>query len=677
MKKYLIMGAAAVAFASCSHDMDFYNPDLADQLVVEKYNQAFVDNFGVPAANQTWGFGDVAGARTTRAIQPSFNFPSDADASKFLSDVPAGVAKLTQNNASVNNWIDESWTGEINIWGNWNGSANVGGTLYIKGGVCDYTNRKFYFAGNSELYLLAGTTLKLNSENAGNLQGGTKIYIAEGATLIADGELKANKGLYLYNHGTVEATNLSVNENSVVYNVGTITVKEKISVENGESVIVNDGEITANELNTAGSGKFENNNEVNIEGITSVNSNSNTWVNNGLYHTGYFIYNAASDDVINNCRMIVDEDFNMNLGDNAGNGNFKMDAGSSVVTKNFNGGRYKAWYPAWNNYREFGGGPFFVYMGSNSVFKVTETATMDATKDNYGIYGPETGDYAVFQAAKIVAGQSGQGYEVTYGGNLAVVTDSHFAQGYSGNYPYINIKGNAKIYAPGFEAGEPEIYIAETECNPGFGSSTTTTPDPEPETPTVTPDPDPEFEFLARVFAEDLSATSGSDFDFNDVVFDVYTDGTNAEIEVLAAGGTLPLTVAGEEVHALFGEATDVMINTNADRYTTAKGVNGKTASKKITVPGVASMSDLSNIEIRVQKTNGEGTLGWYLLTADQGQPAAKFAVAKQIKWCNERQDIKKIYTGFVNWVTSDPAAAWYEVIANDAEGKLYPSYEE
>ena len=52
-----------------------------------------------------------------RALQPSFQFPEDADASKFLSDVPSGINKLTQNAGSVNNYIDQTWQGDLNIWG--------------------------------------------------------------------------------------------------------------------------------------------------------------------------------------------------------------------------------------------------------------------------------------------------------------------------------------------------------------------------------------------------------------------------------------------------------------------------------------------------------------------------------------------------------------------------------
>ena len=106
MKKYLMTGIAALTmcagFTSCSHDLSLPTQQDINELVAQKvtdnYNRAFIDKFGQPAENQDWGFGSVSNARAiTRAIQPSFNFPSDADASKFLADVPADVEKLSQN----------------------------------------------------------------------------------------------------------------------------------------------------------------------------------------------------------------------------------------------------------------------------------------------------------------------------------------------------------------------------------------------------------------------------------------------------------------------------------------------------------------------------------------------------------------------------------------------------
>ena len=585
--------------------------------------------------------GTTSNAPARRAIQPTFKFPADADASKFLDDVPAGVEKLTSNQAIVNNYIDETWQGDLNIWGQGSAETNwqaCGGTLYIKGN-CNFSNRSFYFAGNSELYLVAGATLTLGENNgSGNLQQNTKIYIAEGAKLIAKGELKLNNGLHIYNHGTIETNKLSTNSNSVLVNGGTITVANKISVENTLSVIVNNGTINATDMNTAGSGKFQNNNSVTISGTTFVNSNDNTWVNNGQYHTGNFIYNAASDEVINNCLLTVDEDFNINLGDNPGNGNFKMDAGSGVVTKYFNGGGNwsKSNSTGWSS---FNGGPFYIYMGAGSVFEVTETATMNATKADYGIYGPQTGKYAVFHAKDIVAGKAGQGYEVTYGGNLFVASDTHFANGWSGQYPYIAIKGNAKVARFGDAV---DVTIQASECNPGYSGG-------------VTP-PDPK-QYIYFAF-EDLGRND--DFDFNDVVVRVsYPDANRkSTVELCAIGGTLQQwvycgeTLLGKEVHeyGAFGDNTKNFVKMPLAVLGT------------VTVPEGSTPADL-DIKIRVIRQDGQPV---EVGAPEQGGTPFRVTVTgdEQGKWfwAKERKNISDAYTLFGKWganMESNPN--WYK----------------
>ena len=657
MKKYLMTGIAALAmggmFTSCGPDMSSYGGNISEQ-VVQKYEDKFVEAFGEPAPNQTWGFGSstVAGTRgMTRTIQPTFDFPEDADESKFLEDVPAGVNSYsdecvanyqTNGYGAGTSYVDPSWTDQVNIWGAYDGSKTSGGTLYIKG-ENDFTNRKFYVAQNTEIYLVKDAVLKLSSTNASDLQGGCNFYLADGAKIITDAELVLNNGLHIYNHGTIEANKLHANRNSVLYNVGTVKVATKISVENDLSVIVNDGEITAADLSTAGSGKFENNGTVTISGTTFVNSNSNTWVNNGQYHTGNFLYNAASDEVINNCKLIVDENFNINLGDNPGNGNFKMDAGASVVTKNFNGGgNWSGTYAdTWSTAQ---GGPFYIYMGANSVFKVTETATMNASKADYGIYGPENGGYAVFQAKNIVKGKERQGFEVTYGNNLYVSAESHFAQGNDGqaDHPLIAFKGNAKVYAPGFEDGKPAVTINETNCNPGFIGSSSEGGEGGGETV------EPVTEEI-RVIAEDLSVNERSDFDFNDVVFDVYwthtpgsSDNQTVKIIVRAAGGELPIFIGKVdekyEIHNLFGTvnsgniSTKTMMNTYRDHHYDY-------TCPELDMEGLWSGSDIheiaKNIKIYVHKS-GENLE----LKAEQGKAPGKIAVYTDFKWCDEWDDI-------------------------------------
>ena len=700
MKKYLMTGVAALTlcagFVGCSKDDDVYDPNAADQLVVAKYEAAFIQAFGQPAADQEWGFGSTkAAARgmVTRAIQPSFNFPSDADESKFLDDVPEGVEKLTPGIGRANHYIDETYEGELNVWGMGTAEGNwmdkSAGILYVKGN-CDFSTRSFYFGGDSEIYLVKGATLTLGENNGStNLQSNTMIYIAEGAKLIANGELMLNNGLHIYNHGTIETPKLSTNNNSVLYNVGTVKVTNRISVENDKSVIVNDGVITATDLNTAGSGKFENNNKVTISGTTFVNSNENTWVNNGDYHTGNFIYYAASNEVINNCKLTVDEDFGINLADNAGNGNFKMDAGSSVVTRNFyGGGNWTGTYAG--TYCNAQGGPFYIYMGSGSVFKVLETATMNASKENYGIYGPESGEYAVFQAKDIVMGKEKQGFEVTYGGNLAVSAEAHFVQGHDGrvDHPFIDFKGNAKIYAPGFEDGLPAVNIEESECNPGFaGSRIPSLPDK-----------------AIRVFVEDLSATELTDFDFNDIVFDAeYISPTQAKITVWAAGGTLPLQVCsmngsiyggGFEVHNAFGVPVKCMVNTHAGPIIKDPGytwVDFKDVYvTTITLP--ANIGTLLGLEEGVPTTFVEDDFArgvrdlirlevnkggkWYELGAVKGSPACKIAgpvgkngsdTALGIKWLLERTPITSGYPDFQKYVGTGYPTNWWENNVNNS----------
>lgn len=601
---------------------------------------------GVIDANVSYTSGASGTMRSARrAVQCSYTFPKDADESKFLADVPDGVAKLTQNAASVNGWIDESWTNDINAWGNNINGITTGGTLYIKGN-CDFSNRSFYFAGNSELYIVKGATLTLAENNgAGNLQANTKIYIAEGAKLVAKGELKLNNGLHIYNHGTIEAPKLSTNSNSLLYNVGTVTVTNKISVENDLSVIVNDGTITAADLNTAGSGKFENNNKVVISGTTFVNSNNNAWVNNGSYQTGNFIYNAASDDVINNCKMIVDEDFNMNLGDNPGNGNFKMDANSSVKTKYFNGGGN--WGKTYSiGYSYGGGGPFYIYMGAASMFEVTETATMNATKADYGIYGPAEGTYAVFKAKNIVAGKENQGYEVTYGNNLAVVCESHFAQGYSGSYPYIDYKGNASKY----EADKAAPLIQEIEkslCNPGFKPG---------EGTEIVVNPD------IKTYAFEDQLING-DYDMNDVVLqmsyvperdsqgNITINDKKLDVKLVAAGATFNIKVfigdeplfGGKEIHAAFAEANPGMNIVAGKMVNTGQKSNFNGAKPATCQIEFDNAVDLKNLDVKI--VVNDKTEIKYLEDKTKATPYS-IMIPNNWRWPQERTIITDAYPG-------------------------------
>ena len=151
----------------------------------------------------------------------------------------------------------------------------------------------------------------------------------------------------------------------------------------------------------------------------------------------------------------------------------------------------------------------------------------------------------------------------------------------------------------------------------------------------------------ARVIAEDLSATEKGDFDFNDVVFDVKFESNSTIITIVAAGGTLPLTVAGKEVHTLFGVDTKVMVNTGANGGVTKDPVS-------FTINGNNYGWNAKNIPVVVSK-NGQDIP----LEAEQGYAPGKIQVDKYYQWCAEREDIGTKYPKFLDYV-KDQNVKWY-----------------
>ena len=168
--------------------------------------------------------------------------------------------------------------------------------------------------------------------------------------------------------------------------------------------------------------------------------------------------------------------------------------------------------------------------------------------------------------------------------------------------------------------------------------------------------PQDEWEAI-RVIAEDLTVESdkegNSDFDFNDVVFDVRrcisgpSQGT-VQVILKAAGGTLPLYLDGQEVHELYKAANPTldidqytMINTHAE----SKGLKGKSNLADITfTPTSYSGSTIREIanSINVYVVKGDKPCE---LKAPKGDVASKIAVGTDFEWCNERQDIDDKYS--------------------------------
>ena len=163
-----------------------------------------------------------------------------------------------------------------------------------------------------------------------------------------------------------------------------------------------------------------------------------------------------------------------------------------------------------------------------------------------------------------------------------------------------------------------------------------------------------------RIIAEDLSASEGSDFDFNDVVFDVkygYPEWNKTTIILQAAGGKLPLRIGvldeEHEVHKLFGVSLNTMVNT--EDWTAHKD------PVTFTIDGQYGSWNINNLPIWVQKGSD-----WVELTAPQGKAASKIAVSTDYKWVKELQDITNAYGQFDTYVTTGYPAEWWKVNKDD-----------
>ena len=422
--------------------------------------------------------------------------------------------------------------------------------------------------------------------------------------------MKANSGLHIYNHGTLTCSKFEANTTSVLYNSGTVKATGTVSAEsnssNGDqSSIVNNGTIECADV-VVNAGAVLNIFEWKVSGTTKINSNNSGWINNGQWKTKDYAYVGGSENVINNCYLWVTNDFEMNI--SSVKGSFKINSEGGVLASNFYGGRDSSTGAV--------SGPFKIEMAENAVFVVENDAQFESGRseiDNdkyaYGIFGPLTGGYAVFQAKNIVrvASIANTWGAVTYRGHLYVSAETHFAQGNDGmeSHKFIieqdgfSIADN--IFAAGFKSGKPSINIPQTTCSPGFQGG------------------DP----LYRVIAEDLSASEAGDFDFNDVVFDV----------VKAEGGVTTLKL--------------ICANT---------GLSPKMPEAEFTVEGTYTTPEqIRNIIIEVWKNDK-----WMELKAETGKAACKILVDDTFVPVKERQNIADANGNFTDYVQGNFVADFW-----------------
>ena len=277
MKKYLMTGIAVLAmggmFTSCSHDMSLYSGD-GTKVVEEKYEQAFVNAYGEPAANQTWGFGStsVAGVRGgTRAV-PGITFPDDFSVKKDITEPDKnnfGKPSITKNDATVS-------TGSYNEWP----SINAGSTVYLEENAVlklynQYDTNNSISLQNVNLYMSKGSRLEVPTGLY--ISGTTKLVNDEGTIVIGSDNNKKNiwgdnfRGIF-WNNGSIEgiqdigtsndggtfyfgsktsftANNISLNKIVKFWNEGEITLNGKFEAKEYGHEIYNSGTITTPKIN--------------------------------------------------------------------------------------------------------------------------------------------------------------------------------------------------------------------------------------------------------------------------------------------------------------------------------------------------------------------------------------------------------------------------------------------
>lgn len=701
MKKYLLFGASALvigaALSSCGNDID----NSAATIYQEKYNQKFTEAFGTVSADQDWGFG--SSNFNTRAITvngdtyDTFNFPTAEElAAAFPTAIPEGAKTDAELEAlyvgqkvvtaygemtmydmyavyshvvgktEMNLKVTEP--GEFSVGHTYNNPVSQTYNVYIAVGDGNNLTLKRNGAEHVNFYILSGNvTIDKSFGECGGI-----LSVASGATVNDErAHIAHNDGIKVYNKGTYTSTNTTefywnglensyfdLGNNCSFYNVGKFEIQGGLSyspANDKPSYLINFGdgaELIAPSMTLNSQCHFYNSGKVEIEGATWVTQKGISWINNGHYTTGSLDFSAWNNTFYNYCQLIVknnlhmfDGEFNLMQDSYTEAGTAEMD--NFIVNMRSNTGMYVK-----GDVRMIAQGDAtyqgFRTNGSKDYLLIGGKVTVDAHYHTFSISNGIT--YSINDIA-IVRGGS-------------VVTEEYLESVGDGAYPVLDFNG--------------------TECPYG---KLTVTPNTSSCGATWIIDGGIPAEYSIRIMAEDISAADASDFDFNDVVFDVvaeYPEGVTSvnkvKITLWAAGGTLPLRInsvdgeGGFEVHAALGVADVLtMIDTHAKPYAKEPYKwldDAKKYEETITLPSGSINketfnSDVNNyVRVEVLK-DGE----WVLLTANKGVPACKIGVPVGTPWALEKHNMNDAFTDFKDWVNEARPDTWYD---SKVESQLY-----
>ncbi|MBR1767961.1 MAG: hypothetical protein IJ742_04540 [Prevotella sp.] len=548
---------------------------------------------------------------------------------------------------------DNAWTGPISVVateGYTDGVANGNERTVVVTGKWNLTESqrvcstgKIIVADGGEIAISSGATLEMVNQSRLVLLGSGKITGA-GNIIVTNGNAAGFEN-YIDYDAEINITGTFNNNFGKLYNYGTFK---------------------AGTYAAGGSGNLDN-------GASCFYNHGLVVIDNGGVPGKYVSTNAR---IFNECQWYCKNDMRAYILELAGGSSFLVDGELEMSVGN-----------------DGSSDPSYVAMASGALLR-------SGTLKNNGTSwtGPTSGNYAVLSTGQVTyLNWAQETYPLTGGyieNNIYIQVDDMtnnpdgnnvYAEGVTMNaeWKLTNIvangldggttsrgNGNTKVISTGTTqiiAGDNNFVKGVSGCTPGFtGDIDTPTTPSTPTTPTTDDDlGTPNI----RIIAEDLNATGAddSDFDFNDVVIDVYYgDAGYAKAKIVAAGGTLDLRVDGQEVHELFGAKNNadyrgIMINTNGttSQYpgVRARSVDGAKCPVITLTKAVNSPEDArDNIAIEVYKSNT-----WIALTAQKGVPASKIGVDPSFTYCDERRSIKEIYTNFTSWVTGNGYLKWWE----------------
>ncbi len=620
--------AICAAFTSCSKSEELYDPDAAKGIsteqeianVYEQYNRAFIATFGQPAANQDWGFGAKAGTRANTGetypeteAKHNMNHNEWADPDKYYGGYNVPDALTPEQKAVVAAYFQATPGGE-----------------YVDPQLRHFFIQQVYKGGNTAVGnttegITAASDTKYDSNNMNLLSvGQNNIHIND-----------FNKG--------------DCSESDVLNNgqkVGGTSHKDKITL------MVNIDDTSCFGYHETGS-STQHNNKAWIVGWETID----TWAK-----TNYPGYDGCLDDTWN--RSFMGFDLALKEGAQA----YDTNADGTINYATYNQAAESPQY-AWDGEKiiQITTGEMETVQVGNEWSTWTEQRPVykDGYKSIMGCGWLTTNKNFYVAADQVIMSQtksmnSAQASTLVNNiQNAPVLKDVKVGDTYYQSV--INLPRIKQLVDDGYlpvkdknltewvKVGTSDGYFSDwivtlTEAKRQDGKT-----------------------YVDRIICEDLNAKSASsdaaesgleesDWDFNDVVFDVrYEDANTACIKIRVIGGVLPLYVGdnAHEVHELCGQKP------GADGNYTIVGATDAIAEFQVTIEGVqASHGKLIPIKVKRQLANGERE--YFDLMAEVGKPAAKIRVdPKTFTPCGERQDIRELYSDFSSWV-KNPIVVWY-----------------